>query len=189
MHAQAARGLWLGPVHSEARSAYERARRVGLSPTRALVLGSIASRKDTWAFRKNIAAFVGCSVRTVQRAITQAKAEGLLKTFRCKKKEIPPGLNKALWCGWSHRVVVGWGSAGEAVKRAVEAARARWLVNHSVPVQARAHATLNVKAPERTGPRWKTTEDGREWRTLRPEELQRELDEALARMPKPPPPE
>ena len=125
--------FWVGPVAHEARAAFERARNAGLSSARALVIGNVASRKDCWAFRKTIAKKIGCSVRTVQRGLTQAKELGLIKTFRAKKGEVPPGRKEPLKCGWSHRVVVGWGQAGEAVKQAVDAARARWIVKAATP--------------------------------------------------------
>jgi hypothetical protein len=179
-------GLWLGAYVNEARAAYERARAVGLTSTRALVIGTIASFKDCWAFRAKIAAKVGCSVRTVQRAITQAREEGLIGVARAKRGECPPNWAKPVECGWSHRWTVGWGKAGEAVKLAIENARARWLVKHAVHLPAKAHPTLNVAEPAKTGPRWKTAPDGREWRSMRPEEIAAELDAALARMPPPP---
>lgn len=183
--------LWLGPYVNEARAAYERARSVGLTSARALVIGCIASFKDCWAFRSKIAAKVGCSVRTVQRAITQAREEGLIGVARSKVSvvnghkvfEKPPNFEKPVPCGWSHRWTVGWGKAGEAVKAAVENARARWLVNHAIHLPAKAHPTLSVKEPAKTGPRWKVAPDGREWRSMRPEEIAAELEAALARMP------
>lgn len=190
-------GLWLGPHHGEARAAYTRARRAGLTSLRALVVGSVASFKDCWAFRSKLASQVGCSVRTVQRALTQAREEGLIGVARSKcdivngKKvfEKAPILNKPVPCGWSHRWTIGWGKAGAAVKQAVEAARARFIVRAAVHLPQRSHATLSVASPEKTGPRWKTTQDGREWRHLTPEQVQAELDAALARMPDTPPPE
>lgn len=190
-------GLWLGPHHGEARAAYTRARRAGLTSLRALVIGSVASFKDCWAFRAKLAAKHDCSVRTVQRALTQAREEGLIGVARSKcdivrgKKvfEKPPHFDKPVPCGWSHRWTIGWGKAGAAVKQAVEAARARWIVRHAVHLPERSHPTLSVAAPEKKGPRWKTTADGREYRNLSVEEMQAELDAALARMPDTPPPE
>lgn len=182
-------GLWLGPVQSEAKAAYIRARAVGLTSLRALVVGNIASFRDCWAFRSKLARQVGCSVRTVQRAITQARAEGLLGVARAKRGECPPSWPKPVECGWSHRWTVGWGKAGAAVKQAVEAARARFMVRAAVHLPEKQHVTLSVKDPAKTGPKWKVAPDGREWRSKTTEEIQRELDEALARVPEKPPPE
>lgn len=126
--------LWLGPVHTEARAGYQRARTAGMSPLRSLVVGTVASFKECWTFRKNIARKVGCSVRTVQRALTQAREEGLIGCARAKKDEVPPNWEHGpVTCGWSHRWVIGWGKAGQAVADAVHAAKARWLVKHAAP--------------------------------------------------------
>ena len=125
--------MWLGPVPSEARAVFQRARESGMSPPRALVIGHIGSQREMWAFRRTIAAAVGCAVRTVGRAIRQAKEAGLINTWRAKKNEVPPGAKAPIPCGWSHRTVLGWGQAGQAVKDAVHAARARWLVKVAVP--------------------------------------------------------
>lgn len=96
---------------------------------RALVIGSVASFKECWTFRKNLAAKVGCSVRTVQRALTQAREEGLIGMARAQKTEIPPGWEHGpIPCGWSHRWVIGWGQAAQKVADAVHAAKARWLI-------------------------------------------------------------
>ena len=70
---------WVGPDHHEARLQEALAREAGLSVGRARVIGNIGSRRDCWAFRKKLAEVVGISVRTVQRAITQAKALGLIE--------------------------------------------------------------------------------------------------------------
>lgn len=189
MQAAVTSGLWLGPVHSEAKAAFVRARAVGLTSLRALVVGNVASFKDCWAFRSKIARQVGCSVRTVQRALTQAREEGLIGVARAKKGECPPNWKKPVECGWSHRWTVGWGKAGAAIKQAVEAARARWIVRHAVHLPAKSHVTLNVASPEKTGPKWKTAPDGREWRNMSAEDIERELNAALERVPEKPPPE
>lgn len=180
--------MWLGPVHSEARAGYQRARNAGLSPMRALVVGSIASYRECWAFRKKIAARVGCSIRTVQRALTQARAEGLIGLARAKKDERPPGVDRngkpfePMPCGWSHRWVIGWGAAGKAVADAVHAAKARWLVKHAapqrVPAPVRSEALKGRYAPAPV----RTEYQRRSWTAS---ELDAEL-ERLARE-KPPP--
>ncbi len=129
---------WPGPFASEARAAYERARNAGLSAARSLVLGCIASFKQGWTFRRTLAAHTGVSVRTVQRAITQGKAEGLLGTARAKPNEVPPGRTEPVRCGWSHRWIVGWGQALEAAKAAVERARIKRLQRQAVSAQLAA---------------------------------------------------
>lgn len=131
-----AASLWLGPQPAEARAAYQRARESGMTALRALVVGNIASHRDCWAFRKRLADKAGCSVRTVQRAITQAARLGLIGVARARRGEKPPGLETEVPCGWSHRWTIGWGRAGAAVKRAIDAARARWMVRHAAPSSA-----------------------------------------------------
>ncbi len=178
-----AASLWIGPVHTEARSAYQRAREAGLSPLRALVIGSVASFKECWTFRKKLAEKAGCSVRTVQRALTQAREEGLIGVARAKKNEVPPNWpHGPVTCGWSHRWVIGWGKAGEAVKDAVHAAKARWLVKHATPARV---PTAPPVPSERIQGRATT-------RRSRPEYQRRtwtaeELDAELERLAKPPP--
>lgn len=135
---------WPGPASVEARAAYERARNTGLSAARALVLGCIASFKDGWLFRKNLADHTGLSVRTVQRAITQGKETGLIGVGRAKKDEIPPGLDRPVPCGWSHRWTIGWGQAYEQAKAAVAQCRLARLVKAA----ARGEAKPTPKAAE-----------------------------------------
>lgn len=134
--AAVAASLWIGPFAAEARAAFARARERGASANRAMTLGQIASYKDGWIPRKTIARRIGCSIRTVQRGITQGKELGLLGTARAKKDEIPPGLEAPLPCGWSHRWTIGWGKAGAAVNAAVDAARARWMVRQAARATA-----------------------------------------------------
>jgi len=153
---------------------------------RALVIGSVASFKECWAFRRKLAAKVGCSVRTVQRALTQARSEGLIGLARAKKDEVPPGWQHGpVTCGWSHRWVMGWGKAGEAARDAVHAAKARWFVKH----------TLSSMPPKVAGA---ATETGKprtyKPRPMTPDELDADLMAAVAaareaseRLKKPPP--
>jgi hypothetical protein len=166
--------LWLGPSPNEARAAYGRARESGMSALRALVVGNIASHRDCWAFRAKLAQKVGCSVRTVQRAITQATSLGLIGVARAKPNEKPPGVGHVVPCGWSHRWTVGWGRAGAAVKRAVDAARARFTLRRaSRPLPRDACA---AKARQCGG---KAPQLGRTWTAA-------ELDAELALVPRTP---
>jgi hypothetical protein len=121
-----------------------------MSPTRSLVLGHIGSFRDCWTFRRKIAAHVGCSVRTVQRAITEGKMLGLIGVARLKKHETPPGADGPLTCSGSHRWTNGYGLAGEAAKRAVEAAKLKWIQ------RAATHAVRT--APKKTQRKWTADE-------------------------------
>jgi hypothetical protein len=172
--------LWLGPSPATARDAYHRARAGGMTALRALVVGNIASHRDCWAFRKRLASQVGCSVRTVQRAITQAASMGLIGVARAKRGERPPGLDSEVPCGWSHRWIVGFGQAGAAVKRAVDAARARWIARRSVTPTSPGACVSKACRPKMAAPTFRR--DKPSWTA---EELDREL-ERLARE-KPPP--
>jgi len=120
--------LWLGPFGQEALSAFHRALEHGLSHGRALVVGQVASFQDCWSFRASIAKRLKISVRTVQRALTEAQDLGLIGKARCKPGEIPQGLQNPVECGWSHRWTVGWGQAAERAKAAIAQARLSRLV-------------------------------------------------------------
>lgn len=180
--------FWLGRAEHEARAAFGRARNAGLSQLRSLIIGSIASFRDCWAFRRTLARRWGCSIRTVQRAITQARAEGLIEVHRAKKNEVPPDSRekKPLPCGWSHRWIIGRGKAGEAIQEAVAAAKAKFIV-HFVLGGAKVKATTHTKlARAAAGYVFKRAEQThRRWTA---EELTAEL-ERLDREKKPPPPE
>jgi hypothetical protein len=119
---------YLGPDLPEARAAEQRAREAGLTVLRARIVAHIASFKDGWIFRRRLAKTEGCSVRTVQRAITQAREEGLIGVARAKQGEKPPGAAGTFACGWSHRWIIGRGRAAAAALAAVAAAKLAALV-------------------------------------------------------------
>jgi DNA-binding Lrp family transcriptional regulator len=81
--------------------------------------------KDAWIFQRSIAEKLGCSVRTVQRWLREFRDLGLLKCFRCKKGERPPKMPHPIWCGWSHRVLTAWHSAGTRFRELCEEIRLR----------------------------------------------------------------
>lgn len=126
-----------GPYPHEARSMYFRARRQGMSLLRSTVAAYVASFKDCWAFRKKIAATVGVSVRTVQRAITQGQDLGLLNARRGKKGEVPPGARGPLDCGFSHRWTTGFGEHGKNAVRSIAAAVERCKMRRVLRVATR----------------------------------------------------
>lgn len=126
--------VWEGPYQSEGTAAFKRALEAGISLLRAFSLGNIGSFRDGWITRRKLASRAKCSVRTVQRAITQARQLGLLGVARAKKGEIPPGMDRPLDCGFSHRWTIGFGKAGEAVKQAVAVARVKYLTRKAASV-------------------------------------------------------
>lgn len=173
---------WPGDASVEARAAYERARVSGLSAARSLVVGCIASFRDCWQFRSTLAKHTGLSIRTVQRAITQAKECGLIGVARGKKTEVPPNADGPITCGWSHRWTIGWGQAYEAARAAVAQTRiARMLKAATRRDSAKPQPTVDPMPVEPTqGPRQQ-----RPTRRWTAEELDAEL-ERLNRA-KPPP--
>ena len=145
--------LWLGPEPHEGTAAYTRARAAGMTATRALVVGEIGSFPDCWKFQKTIARVIGASLRTVQRAIAQAKALGLIRVHRCKKGEIPPKADNPIPCGWSHRWAVGRGRAAAAVQAAIAAARLRFASALTLrPTRARLRGVTAKSSPSTATP-------------------------------------
>ncbi len=135
---------YCGPDALEARAAEQRAREAGLTVLRSRVVGHIASFRDGWIFRRRLAELLKCSIRTVQRAITQAREEGLIGVARAKLGEKPQGAAGTFACGWSHRWVIGRGLAVAGALAAVAAAKlaavARRAAKPSAPQQRRAPA-------------------------------------------------
>jgi hypothetical protein len=123
----AAPRMWLGPFVLEGQKAYLRALESGVNVLGAKIEGDIASFRDCWAPRRTIARRHRCSVRTVQRKLTAAQNAGRIRKFRSKPGEIPPGAKKPFWCGFAHKITIGWGKAGDEVKREIELARNRQL--------------------------------------------------------------
>lgn len=125
-------------------------------------------------FRKNLAEHTGLSVRTVQRAITQGKELGLMGVARAKPNDVPPGMDRPLPCGWSHRWIVGWGEAYSAAMAAVTNCRLARMVKAA----ARGSVT-EPKPTEQAG----VTSTHRQQRPPRHWTAE-ELDSELARFPR-----
>lgn len=157
---------WPGPHHWEAKQAYIRAREAGLSLARSWIVGGIASFQDAWIFRSKLAKFFRLSVRTVQRAITEAHAVGLIGKARAKQGEIPPGANTPIPCGWSHRWTIGWGKAADVARAEIEQTR----VARAAKAAIKTTVTFVSKARRQDRP-------ARRWTA-------EELDAELARLPR-----
>jgi DNA-binding transcriptional MocR family regulator len=119
--------LWPGPHRAEAVKAFHRAIDGGMTSLRSLVVGCVASFRDCWMFQRQIAQRLGCSLRTVQRALAQARELGLIECHRAKTSENAPGLGRPVPCGWSHRWAIGWGMAASAAQAAISIARTKLL--------------------------------------------------------------
>jgi len=95
----------------------------GMSWLRARVLAAAASYGEKcWAFQDNLAAFVGCSLRTVQRAFDEAKRLGLVTSRRSRQGELTPS-GKYLKCGFALRTFTTWGLRS---RRRINATAARF---------------------------------------------------------------
>jgi hypothetical protein len=141
---------WIGPLHVQADDAFRRARVAGLSYARACVVGQIASFKDGWIFRARLADAVGVCVRTVQRAITQARELGLMATARSKPREKPPGAQGPLPCGFSHRWILAPAQAAAAAASHLARKVARSLCDAKPPTcDGRARVVRPVNLAER----------------------------------------
>lgn len=103
--------LWPGPLQREGVEAFRAGIEARMSTARSLVLGVVGSFRDCWVFQRRIAEICGCSIRTVQRALHQARELALIECHRAKPNETPPGLERGtrIPCGWSHRWIVGRG--------------------------------------------------------------------------------
>jgi len=144
--------LWPGPYGQEAVRAFHRAIEGGMTGLRSLVVGSVASFRDCWMFQRELAKRLGCSVRTVQRGLREARQLGLIECHRSKQHEKAPGLDKEVPCGWSHRWAIGWGLANEKVALAVNVARAK------MAIPGLFRRSRKVKQPESRPRRWTADE-------------------------------
>jgi hypothetical protein len=81
-----------------------------MSWKRAHALAIAASYgENCWAFQKRIAEWAKCSVRTVQRAMNEAKTLGIIRSRRSRRGEIPQNGRGPLKCGFAMRTFTAWG--------------------------------------------------------------------------------
>ena len=100
-----------------------------MSAKRAYAVACAASLGQVcWTFQSTIARFTGLSVRTVQRAIRQAKRIGVLISRRLRRGERPPGARQPITCGGALRRFIAWGKpkAQALALRAKYAVRELW---------------------------------------------------------------
>lgn len=115
-----------GAFKREAREGYAYAVSEGFRGFGPLVYAELMSwGKDAWLFQSTIARKLGCSVRTVQRWLHEFREIGLLRCFRGKKGEIPPGVKAPISCGFSHRVLTAWHAAGSRFRELCEEIKAK----------------------------------------------------------------
>jgi hypothetical protein len=150
---------WLGPYVDEAWSAYHLARGARMTALRARVWGHIGSNKITYAFRRTIAKAEGCSIRTVQRAITEGQDKGIGRAVRSKPGQIIPGLGKPLTCGCSLKWVAAWGRAlGEKLER-IAKYRLRRLAKRTAMAAVVVAATAASAAAVKRSSSWDLERD------------------------------
>lgn len=96
-----------------------------MSPKRAYAVACAASLGQIcWTFQSTIARFTGYAVRTIQRAIRQAKKLGVLVSRRLRRGERPPGARQPITCGGALRRFIAWG----APKAQAMALRAKYAI-------------------------------------------------------------
>lgn len=110
-----------------------------MSWLRAYAVACLASiGEQCWQFQSSVARFMlGKStdpkqirgrVRTIQRAVRQAKAMGVLVSRRLRRGERPPGARQPITCGGAVRRFIAWGKpkAQAMALRAKYALREVW---------------------------------------------------------------
>lgn len=99
-----------GPHRREAMAIFAYCKNAGVSWKRAYALACAASYGQIcWTFQTTLAEFTGYCVRTIQRAMRQAKALGLLVSRRLRRGEQPIGARQPITCGGALRRFIGWG--------------------------------------------------------------------------------
>lgn len=99
-----------GVHRREALSIFRFALDQGMTWKRAHALAAAASYGEKWyGFQKTVAEWAKCCVRTVQRAVDEAKTLGILHSRRAKKGEILHGMRGYPKCGYAIRTFTAWG--------------------------------------------------------------------------------
>jgi hypothetical protein len=162
---------WFGKDDKTAARTRARARNLGATELRARILGNVSSFKDCWAPQATLAAFLQCSVRTIQRALRWGRDHGLIRCEFGKRGEKPPGKHGAVVSKWSHRWTVGRGLVGDALEAAINAARALAIIGKTALRRTfnAPQAIPKIKTSPRNPPRHLTVEEKAKW-----------LDEQLA---------
>jgi len=136
-----------GPFRREALAVAEHCVAQGMSWKRAYALACLASQgRISWMFQSTAAKFAGISVRTIQRAVRQAKKLGVLVSRRLRRGEQPHGARKPISCGGALRRFIGWG-APKLQALALRAKYAmRWIWREQAVEQRRERERAEVAA-------------------------------------------
>lgn len=115
----------------------------GMSWKRAWAVACMASiGATTWIFQRSVAKFCGICVRTVQRAVRQAKSWGVLVSRRLRRGERPDGARSPITCGGAMRRFVAWGQPKARQLALWAKYRIRWF--HRLEAIAAAIARKNA---------------------------------------------
>lgn len=95
--------------------------------------------QKSWVFQGTVAKLVGCSLRTVQRAMNEAKTLGILYSRRSRQGETPPNGRGPLKCGCAIRTFTAWGLRST---RRINAVCARYA---QADIQRRMRAAENAR--------------------------------------------
>lgn len=108
-----------GRFREEADRVFRFCEEHGFSAKRAYALACFASfGEQTWTFQSTLSTYTGFCVRTIQRAVRQAKKFGVLITKRIPRGARPQGAEKHLDCGAAWKRFVSWGlPMGQAMAR------------------------------------------------------------------------
>jgi hypothetical protein len=119
----------------------EHCKAAGMSWLRAYAIACLASVAENgicWQFQSKVARFmlgrgateaqVRGRIRTIQRAVRQAKEMGVLVSRRLRRGERPPGARQPITCGGAYRRFIAWGKpkAQAMALRAKYALREVW---------------------------------------------------------------
>lgn len=117
-----------GPHRGEAERIQRYCVDQGMSWKRAYAVACMASIGPiTWMFQASVAKYLNISVRTVQRAVRQAKSLGVLVSRRLRRNEQPQGARSPISCGGALRRFVGWGVTQARALARYARYRMRWL--------------------------------------------------------------
>ena len=148
--------LFGGLFQRQAKEGYAFAVAEGFRGFGPLIYAELMSYgRDAWIFQSSIAQKLGCSVRTVQRWLRIFRDSGLLRCWRSKKREKPPGLAHAVTCGFSHRVLTQWAAVGQRFRELREqlaAERARRADERRKRYRPYSAAELDAELARTAGP-------------------------------------
>lgn len=140
-----------GPHRSEAERIQKHCVDAGMSWKRAYAVACMASIGEVcWMFQSTVAVFTGSSVRTIQRAMRQAKALGVLVSRRLRRGERPEGARQPITCGGALRRFTAWGvpAARAAARYAKHALRWIWRLDSIAKQKARERDEIDAAVAE-----------------------------------------